>query len=406
VTRGVRRVLLVHYTTPQVLGGVEQVMAAHAGALMAAGKEVAVLAGRGGAKPSGVRVIRVAEADSRGPAVERDLAALKDGVRTPAHDALVARLLKRIRPHVEWADRIVVHNVMTMPLNLALTEVLATLARELPGRFIAWTHDISFFDGRYAAMRRDGAPWDLVRRALPGVRYVTVSEQRAEQLSVLTGIARRDIEVVTNGIDVGEVLGLAPTGLRLAQRLDLFDADPLLLLPVRLTRRKRVEAAIDATAVLRRRGRAAVLVVTGTVGPHDATNKAYLAELTKRAKAVGGVHLLAALGLRISYGTVVDLFSLADVLVFPSESEGFGIPMLEAGLHRLPIVCSDIPALRETGGEDPIYIPPDASGEVIADAVERALNTPVMRMRARAREHAWHRVLRDRVLPVILGRAA
>ena len=406
MTRGVRRVLLVHYTTPQVLGGVEQVMAAHAGALMAAGKEVAVLAGRGGAKPSGVRVIRVAEADSRGPAVERDLAALKDGVRTPAHDALVARLLKRIRPHVEWADRIVVHNVMTMPLNLALTEVLATLALELPGRFIAWTHDISFFDGRYAAMRRDGAPWDLVRRALPGVRYVTVSEQRAEQLSVLTGIARRDIEVVTNGIDVGEVLGLAPTGLRLAQRLDLFDADPLLLLPVRLTRRKRVEAAIDATAVLRRRGRAAVLVVTGTVGPHDATNKAYLAELTKRAKAVGGVHLLASLGLRISYGTVVDLFSLADVLVFPSESEGFGIPMLEAGLHRLPIVCSDIPALRETGGEDPIYIPPDASGEVIADAVERALNTPVMRMRARAREHAWHRVLRDRVLPVILGRAA
>lgn len=406
MTRGVRRVLFVHYTTPQILGGVEQVMAAHAGALVAAGKEVAVLAGRGGAKPRGVRVIRVAEADSRHAAVERDLAALKDGVRTPAHDALVARLLKRVRPHVERADRIVVHNVMTMPLNLALTEVLATLARELPGRFIAWTHDISFFDGRYAAMRREGAPWDLVRRALPGVRYVTVSEQRAEQLSVLTGIARRDIEVVTNGIDVGEVLGLSPTGLRLAQRLDLFDADPLLLLPVRLTRRKRVEAAIDATAVLRRRGRAAVLVVTGTVGPHDATNKAYLAELTKRAKTVKGVHLLAALGLRINYGTVVDLFSLADVLVFPSESEGFGIPMLEAGLHRLPIVCSDIPALRETGGEDPIYVPPDASGEVIADAVERAIGTPVMRMRARAREHSWHRVLRDRVLPVILGRAA
>ena len=406
MTRGVRRILFVHYTTPQVLGGVEQVMAAHAAALKAAGKEVTVLAGRGGAKPRGVRVIRVAEADSRHPAVERDLAALSKGVRAPAHDALVARLLKKIRPHVERADRVVVHNVMTMPLNLALTEVLATLAREHPGRFIAWTHDISFFDGRYAAMRRDGAPWDLVKRAIPGVRYVTVSEQRAEQLSALTGLARREIEVVTNGIDVGEVLGLAPTGLRLAQRLHLFDADPLLLLPVRITRRKRVEAAIDATAVLRRRGHAAMLVVTGTVGPHDATNKAYLAELTKRAKSVEGVHLLAALGLRINYGTVVDLFSLADVLVFPSESEGFGIPMLEAGLHRLPIVCSDIPSLRETGGDDPIYVPPDASGDVIADAVERALNTPVMRMRARAREHAWHRVLRDRVLPVILGRVA
>ncbi len=404
MTRGVRRVLFIHYTTPQILGGVEQVMAAHVAALQAAGKEVAILAGRGGAKPRGVRVIRVAEADSRHPVVERDLAALSTGNRPTAHDALVARLLKKVRPHVERADRVVVHNVMTMPLNLALTEVLVTLARENPDRFIAWTHDISYFDERYASMRREGSPWDLVARAVPGVRYVTVSQQRAEQWSRLTGLALGEIEVVTNGIDVSEVLGLAPTGMRLAQRLGLFDADPLLLVPVRLTRRKRVEAAIDATAALRRRGRAAMLVVTGATGPHNAANRAYLAELTARAKKVQGVHLLAALDVRPTYATVVDLFSLADVLVFPSESEGFGIPMLEAGLHRLPIVCSDLPALRETGGDDPIYVPPDASGDVIADAIERALDTPVMRMRARAREHSWHRVLRERVLPVILGR--
>ena len=405
MTRGVRRILFVHYTTPQILGGVEQIMGAHMAALIAAGKDVAVLAGRGGAKPRGVRVIRVAEANSRHPAVERDLAALSAGVAGPEHEKLVARLMAKIRPHVERADRIVVHNIMTMPLNLALTEVLATLAREHPGRFIAWTHDISYFDQRYAALRRDGTPWDIVTHAVPGVRYVTVSQERAQQLSQLTGLARDDIEVVTNGVDVGEVLGLAPTGMHLAQRLRLFDADPLLLLPVRLTRRKRIEAAIDATAVLRRRGHPAVLVVTGTVGPHDATNKAYLAELSARAKKVEGVHLLAALGVRVKYGTVVDLYALADVLVFPSESEGFGIPMLEAGLHRMPIVCSDIPALRETGGDDPIYVPPDASGEIIADAVERALDTAVMRMRVRAREHAWPRVLRERVLPVILGGA-
>ncbi len=381
MTGGVRRILFVHYTTPAVLGGVEQVMAAHAAALLAAGKDVAILAGRGGAKPRGVRVIRVAEADSRHRVVERNLAALSEGVRPPEHDALVRRLATKIRPHVKRADRVVVHNVLTMPLNLALTEALAALAREHPDRFIAWTHDISYFDERYAALRRKGAPWDLVTRAVSGVRYVTVSQERADQLSQLTGLGRDDIEVVTNGIDVGDVLGLAP-------------------------RRKRIEAAIDATAVLRRRGRAAVLVVTGTAGPHDASNQAYLNELAARAKKVEGVHLLASLGLKVKYGTVVDLYALADVLVFPSESEGFGIPMLEAGLHRMPIVCSDIPALRETGGDDPIYVPPDANGEQIADAVERALDTTVMRMRARAREHAWPRLLRERVLPVILGRTA
>jgi hypothetical protein len=183
VTRGIRRILFVHYTTPQILGGVEQVMAAHIAGLRAVGKDVAMLAGRGGAKPPGVRVIRVAEADSRHPAVERDLAALSSGVVPPEHPRLVARLLAKIRPHVARADRVVVHNVMTMPLNLALTSVLATLARESPGRFIAWTHDISYFDERYAALRRKGAPWDLVTQAVPGVRYVAVSEERAEQLS-------------------------------------------------------------------------------------------------------------------------------------------------------------------------------------------------------------------------------
>ncbi len=158
MTGGVRRILFVHYTTPAVLGGVEQVMAAHAAALLAAGKDVAILAGRGGAKPRGVRVIRVAEADSRHRVVERNLATLSEGVRPPEHDALVRRLVTKIRPHVKRAERVVVHNVLTMPLNLALTEALAALAREHPDRFIAWTHDISYFDERYAALRRKGAP--------------------------------------------------------------------------------------------------------------------------------------------------------------------------------------------------------------------------------------------------------
>lgn len=385
-----------------VVGGVEQVMGTHATALREAGATVTILAGRGGAAPGGVRLARVREADSRAPSVERDLASLARGERTARHDAMVDRLVKRIGPEFTRADRVVVHNVMTMPLNLALTEAFARLARAEPGKTIAWTHDIGAFDTRYDAYRHLGEPWDLITRALPGIRYVVVSEERAAQLSQMTGLARGKIAVVTNGIDIDKVLGLSLAGMRLARRLGILEAEPLLLQPVRLTRRKRVEAAIDATAVLRARGRDAMLVVTGVVGPHDARNRSYLKELAARAAKVEGVKLLAAMGIRVHYEQIVDLYALADVLVFPSESEGFGIPMLEAGLHRMPIVCSDIPALRETGGDDPIYVPPDASGEVIADAVERALDTRVMRMRSRARAHAWPKILRERVLPVIL----
>ncbi|OLC54221.1 MAG: hypothetical protein AUH85_12320 [Chloroflexi bacterium 13_1_40CM_4_68_4] len=229
--------LLVHYTTPTILGGVEQVMGVHAAGLHDAGADVTILAGRGAAPRKAVRIARVPEADSRHRRVERDRVALEGGERTADHDALVKGLIAKIRPHVAWADRVVVHNVMTMPLNLALTEALATLARGDEGRkFIAWTHDIAHFDPRYDGFKHPGEPWSLITQELPGFRYVTVSQERADQLAELTGCPRDSVSVVTNGVDVPAVLDLSRAGRHLAERLRLLDADPLLLLPVRVTR--------------------------------------------------------------------------------------------------------------------------------------------------------------------------
>src|SRR6185503_10777143 len=209
LTRRAKRVAIVHYTTPTVLGGVEQVMGVHAAGLRAAGAQVTIVAGRGRAAPKGVRLVRIPEADSRAAVVEKDKAALARGEIGPGHARLVERLVARLRPALATADRVVVHNVLTMPLNLALTAALAKLASERPDVFIAWTHDIAAFDPRYDAFRHDGDPWSLIRRALPNVRYVTVSNERANQLVDLTGLAKSDVEIVTNGVDVGEVLGIS-----------------------------------------------------------------------------------------------------------------------------------------------------------------------------------------------------
>src|SRR5438445_10906068 len=94
------------------------------------------------------------------------------------------------------------------------------------------------------------------------------------------------------------VLGLSPAGVHLAERLDLWTADPLLLLPARVTRRKRVEAAIAATAALRGRGRNAALVVTALPGPHNPVYARYLAALISLANAEGRVHLLYPIRIR------------------------------------------------------------------------------------------------------------
>jgi glycosyltransferase involved in cell wall biosynthesis len=48
---------------------------------------------------------------------------------------------------------------------------------------------------------------------------------------------------------------------------------------------------------------------------------------------------------------VRDLYLLSDCLLFPSKQEGFGLPIVEAAMHRLPIWCQGIPAFRALEGE-------------------------------------------------------
>ena len=166
-----------------------------------------------------------------------------------------------------------------------------------------------------------------------------------------------------------------------------------------MTRRKRIELAIDAVAALRRTFPKAMLVVTGGPGAHNPANKEYERELVARAGP--GVCLFHAEGVRVGIREVADLYGLADILILPSANEGFGLPILEAGLRRLPIVCTDIPALRETAGPDATYLPLEADGAAFARAVAERLDGPIARLHRRARENEWPRVLAEHVLPAI-----
>lgn len=378
-------------------------MAAHAVALRDAGAAVTIVAGRGRAI-AGTRFARVPLASTKHPAIVRDGLALARGHVTAEHARLVGALIRELRPILRTADRVVVHNAMTMSLSLALAEALWTLSRELRGRFIAWTHDIAWADPRYLPGRHPGLPWDYLCLATPGTRYVAVSSERAEQLARLMRMPRRRVSVVPNGIDLGARLGLSAAGAALAARLGLLDADPLLLLPARLTRRKRIELAIAAIADLRRRHPRATLVITGAPGPHNVANREYAAELAAQAARAGGTHLLHALGIRASDRVMSDLYALADAVVLPSESEGFGIPLLEAGAHGVPVICTDLPTLRAVGGRSPTYVDPRGDGRAFARAVDRRLaSDPVAVLRRRAKQHAWPRILRERVIPTILS---
>lgn len=58
--------------------------------------------------------------------------------------------------------------------------------------------------------------------------------------------------------------------------------------------------------------------------------------------------------------TLYSLYTHAEVFFFPSKFEGFGIPVIEALKCGTPVICSDIPVLREIAGETAYFVQPDA----------------------------------------------
>jgi len=56
---------------------------------------------------------------------------------------------------------------------------------------------------------------------------------------------------------------------------------------------------------------------------------------------------------------LASLLAGARALLLPTRAEGYGIPVAEALAAGVPVICSDIAALREVGGAAPEYLAPD-----------------------------------------------
>jgi mannosylglucosylglycerate synthase len=401
-------IIMIHYAAPPIVGGVESVMARHARLMTDAGHRVCIIAGRGQETTPGISLSIIPEVDSRHPDVLTLKAELDAGHVPAAFDVLLQRLDFLLQANIGDADFVIAHNVCSLNKNLALTAALHRMSeRNAKPRFILWHHDLAWTTPRYRDELHDGYPWNLLRIDWPWADQVVVSEQRRQELASLINVPPQRIRVIPNGVDVGEFLKFEDETKGLVEKLGLSSAAPLLLLPVRITPRKNIELALRVLAALRAEFPAARLLVTGPLGPHNPANESYFERLRAMRKELqldaAAVFLTEVVENTIPDAAMADLYKLADLLFFPSREEGFGIPVLEAGLTGIPIFCSDIPALREIGRSEVHYFSPDAAPDELAGQIASMLRSNanyVLRKRVLT-EYTWDEIYKDRIAPLL-----
>ena len=413
---GERKIGVLHYSAPPVIGGVESVMLTHARLFLEAGYSTLIVAGKGAqeALPPGTEFVHIPELDSQHPQILEISAELEQG-RIPAHfDGIVNRLAQTLAPSLESIDVLIVHNVLSKHFNLPLTAALFRLADQAAiHRCVAWCHDITWTSPNSRAKVHEGYPWDLLRTYRSDITYITVSQERQRDLANLFGCPLEQIQLIYNGVEPKELLALSDAGTALIDRLDLWDSDLNLLMPVRVTQAKNVELAIHVIAALRDRAVQAKLVVTGPPDPHDPQSMEYLQSLVDLRQGLAlnqQVHFVYESGpipnepFIVALPVVADLFRASDVLFMPSHREGFGMPVLEAGLAGMPVFCSDqVPAANEIGGPDVIRFSPTAHPEQIASLIlPWSENSPVINLRRRIRRNfTWRSLFRHEILPLL-----
>lgn len=192
-------------------------------------------------------------------------------------------------------------------------------------------------------------------------RIIAISEKTKLDIIELYRIAPEKIDVVYQGCD--ETFKIKANSKKLAEVKNRYQLPDTFILSVgTIEERKNLNLVIEALAQAQT---SVPLVVVGKPTP-------YLDEV----KHTIAKHQLQNRVLFLHNVTFEDLpavYQLANLFVYPSFYEGFGIPIIEAINSNLPVIAATGSCLEEAGGRDSIYVSPTQPNE-LAKAIDNVLS--------------------------------
>jgi glycosyltransferase involved in cell wall biosynthesis len=229
--------------------------------------------------------------------------------------------------------------------------------------------------------------WTATHRA---ARVITVSEASKRDILRYFRVPESRIDVIYNAIDdrFWEKPDIDEMN-RVRERYQL--TNPFVLYAGNIKPHKNLERLIEAFHLLRQNSPdlkdVQLLIIGDEISKYATLRRAvHRHKLHKHVRFFGFV----------PDQTLAALYRLANVFVFPSLYEGFGLPPLEAMASGTPVITSNVSSLPEVVGDAAVMIDPYES-EAIAGAMHRVLTDEGLRADlrrkglARAREFSWER---------------
>jgi glycosyltransferase involved in cell wall biosynthesis len=222
------------------------------------------------------------------------------------------------------------------------------------------------------------------------VSIIAISQATADSLSDLTGIPHDRIDVIHLGKPLRT--GIAESDISdLSERYSL--PEKFMIFLGRIDPRKNIETLIRAYARLIRNGDIPHhLVLAGSSG----WQADRVEELVRSLGLDERVHFLGY----VPDSDVQPLIRQADLFVYPSLCEGFGLPLLEAMECDTPVAGSNTFSIPEIGGDAVAYFDPENSDDM-ANVIREVLTDEELRARyveagrERLKMFSWDKTARE-----------
>lgn len=233
-----------------------------------------------------------------------------------------------------------------------------------PKKSVVVVHGLEYevFPEGYSFLDRLYMRWSIKFSCWKAKKIIAVSKNTKKDLAELYKIYEDKIAVVYEGVS---------EKFQTKSKVQISNIKPYLLFIGRLEKRKNVGGIIKAFEILKERYKIKhKLVLAGRSGYGWEDIKSQIAN-SKYGREI----VLTGF---ISEEEKYRLLENADVFLFPTFYEGFGLPVLEAQVVGTPVVTSNISSLPEVGNESVAYCDPNEA-KTIADAIYAMVSDEIYR---------------------------